>query len=80
MDIVTRPQETVTLNQISILAVRDLFAEQKIIARIDGLDRPIYLWNGSEEYAQAGIWTNESALARATEILTLSASNIPWAY
>jgi hypothetical protein len=78
MEIVIQPKKTVTLDEIKILAVRDLFEEKKIIARIAGLERPIYLWIGEEEYAAAGIWTNESALARAEEIL--ARPEIPWAF
>jgi len=59
----------VTLDTIVVEAVRDLLLEQKIIAKIKGLPRGIVLWDGAEEYAAAGIWTNESVLARATELL-----------
>jgi hypothetical protein len=78
MDIIIQPQITVTLNQINILAVRDLFEKKQIIARIDGLERPVILWNGPDEYASAGNWTNDTALARAQEVLALSA--VPWAF
>ena len=78
MEIIVQTQEVVTLPEIKILAVRDLFHEKKIIARIEGLDRPVYLWNGEDEYAAAGDWTNESALARATEVLSLP--SVPWAF
>ena len=36
-----------------------------------------YCYGGEEEYEEAGVWTNESVLARATEILSLS--SIRWA-
>jgi hypothetical protein len=68
--ITIRQAETVALDNIEILAVRDLFAEKKIIARIKGLPQGIVLWNGDAEYTAASNWTNDSALARATEILT----------
>jgi hypothetical protein len=78
MQIITQKQEVVNLNEIKIIAVRDLFEEKKIIARIQGLNRPIYLWNGETEYASAGVWTNESALQRAAEVLALP--EVPWAF
>lgn len=77
VQIVTQPQETVTLDKIEVLAVRDLFQEKTIIARIKGLPRPVVLWKGDAEYAAAGNWTNDSALAQATQVLSLSA--VPWA-
>jgi len=69
MKITTQPEQSVTLDEIKILAVRDLFEEKTIVARIDKLPRPVVLWQGDEEYAAAGNWTNKSALARATEVL-----------
>jgi hypothetical protein len=78
MQITLQPAEVVTLDKIEIQAVRDLFHEQKIIARIKDLPKGIVLWSGSTEYAAASAWTNETALARATEVLSLS--SIPWAF
>jgi hypothetical protein len=76
INVVTQPQQTVSLDIIEVLAVRDLFEEKTIIARIKGLSRPVVLWKGDAEYTAAGDWTNESATAKATEVLSLSA--IPW--
>ena len=78
MQITLQPAEVVTLDSVEIEAVRDLFREQKIIARIKGIHKGIVLWSGSTEYAAASAWTNETALARATEVLSLS--SIPWAF
>jgi hypothetical protein len=64
-----RPAETVTIDEVEILAVRDFFIEKKIIARVKGLPSPIVLWDGEEEYTAAGDWTNETAISKATEIL-----------
>ncbi|CAB5226290.1 hypothetical protein UFOVP760_69 [uncultured Caudovirales phage] len=64
-----RPAETVTIDEVEILAVRDLFLEKKIVARVKGLLSPIVLWDGEEEYTAAGNWTNETAISRANEIL-----------
>jgi len=76
MNIVIQPEKTVNLSEIKVLGVRDLFEEKVIIARIKNIPRPIFLWKGEEEYAAAGNWTNETALERATEVLSLP--NIPW--
>ena len=70
MKITIQPEQSVTLDEIKILAVRDLFEEKTIVARIDKLPRPIVLWQGDTEYAAAGNWTNETALAKATEVLS----------
>lgn len=75
--ITVQAAETVTLEEVKILAVRDLFKEKKIIARIEKLPKPIVLWSGDAEYAAAGNWTNETALARAVEVLALP--TVPWA-
>ena len=77
INVVTQPQQTVSLSGVEVLAVRDLFSEQTIIARIKGLPRPVVLWQGATEYAAAGNWTNETAAAKATAVLSLS--SIPWA-
>jgi len=78
MDITVQQAEVVTLaDPLVIEAVRDLFVQKKIVAKIQGLPRPIILWDGPDQYAAAGIWTNDTALAQATAVLQLSA--IPWA-
>lgn len=77
IDVVTQPQQTVSLSAVEVLAVRDLFQEKTIIARVKGLPRPVVLWKGDAEYAAAGNWTNDSAAAQATAVLSLS--SIPWA-
>ena len=76
INIVTQPQQVITLTTVEVLAVRDLFAEKTIIARIKNLPRPVILWQGDAEYDAAGIWTNESVLERATQVL--SGSAITW--
>ena len=77
-EVLTIPAEVLTIDEIVISRVADCFHEKKIIAFIKGIPKPILLWNGEEEYTAAGVWTNESALARAEEGLTLP--NIPWAF
>lgn len=75
MDVILKPAQTIpastmTLSAVEILCVNDAFQEKQIVALIKGLPKPLILWNGSAEYEAAGVWTNESATARATEILT----------
>jgi hypothetical protein len=77
INVVTQPQQNVSLDNVEVLAVRDLFAEKTIIARVKGLPRPVVLWKGDAEYAAAGEWTNASATAQAATVLSLSA--VPWA-
>jgi len=77
MNITIREQETITLDEIVINTVRDEFQSKSITARINGLPRPLLLWKGAEEYEEAGVWTNESVIARATELLSLS--SVRWA-
>lgn len=78
MDITIQQAEVVTLSEpLVIEAVRDLFTQKKIIAKIKELPRPVTLWEGDEQYAAAGNWTNETALTQAQVVLALS--SIPWA-
>jgi hypothetical protein len=68
--ITIRPAQTITVEEVKIIAVRDLFEEKKIIARIKDLPVGVILWEGDEEYASASNWTNESAQARVEELLS----------
>jgi hypothetical protein len=78
MDITVQQAEVVTLSDpIVIEAVRDLFVQKRIVAKIKGLPRPIILWDGEEQYTAAGNWTNDTAIAQATTVLQLP--SIPWA-
>jgi hypothetical protein len=77
INVVTQPQQTVSLSAVEVLAVRDLFQEKTIIARVKGLPRPVVLWTGEADYTAAGDWTNATATAKATAVLSLS--SIPWA-
>jgi len=40
-----------------------------IAASVNGIQRDIILWHGADEYAAAGIWTNQTALDRAKELI-----------
>jgi len=70
--ITLQPAQTVDidLDNLNVNFIRDNSNNFTIIANIQGLPRPVLLWSGEEEYAAAGVWTNESALARAKEILS----------
>jgi hypothetical protein len=77
MDITIQPAQVVTLAEpISLDFVRDNLVDT-IIAKVNQLPRPFILWQGADQYAAAGNWTNETALAQATAVLSLS--SIPWA-
>jgi hypothetical protein len=83
MKVVIHPEKTIVKQEVSveipyikIIAIRDLFEQQRILARIEGLPKCVILWDGSEQYTAAGEWTNETAYDRATEVLSLS--SIPW--
>jgi len=66
-----RPAETIDIdiNSIVLTRVIDNSVNQLITATIRDLWRDIILWQGAEEYEAAGIWTNESALERAKELI-----------
>jgi hypothetical protein len=77
INVVTQAEQVVSLSAVQLLAVRDLFEEKTIIARVKGLPRPVVLWKGDAEYAAAGEWTNATATAKAEVVLALPV--IPWA-
>jgi len=78
MNITVQPAQIITLSDpIVVEVVRDLFVQKRIVAKIRGLSRPIILWDGADQYAAAGNWTNDTAVAQASAVLQLSA--IPWA-
>lgn len=69
--IILQPAQTVDIdtNSLMLEKVIDSPASQTIIATIPALGRDIYLWYGPVEYDEAGIWTNESALQRAKDLI-----------
>lgn len=69
--IVIQPEQTVDIdiNSLVLDRVVDSSASQTIWANIPDLNRDIYLWYGPEEYEQAGVWTNETALQRAKDLI-----------
>jgi len=73
-----QPEQIITLpDPIVIQAIRDQFIQKRIIARIKGLPQAVILWDGPDQYAAAGNWTNDTVLAQASAVLALS--SIPWA-
>jgi hypothetical protein len=72
MPVITiQPAQTVDIdtNYLMLEKVIDSSTSQTIIATIPALGRDIYLWYGPVEYEEAGIWTNETALQRAKELI-----------
>ena len=69
--LILEPARTIDIdtNNFSLRQVVDNSAEKIITATIDNIWRDIILWRGAEEYALAGVWTNESALQRAKELI-----------
>ena len=76
MDIVIQQQKIISIDAVNLEYVRDIVNSQKIVAKIAEVQREVVLWSGSTEYAAASAWDNETALARATEVLGLS--SVPW--
>jgi len=76
MNITIQSAQVITIDNIVLEFVRDFFIQKKIIAKVKGLPRLIVLWEGADEYASAGDWTNDTATAQATAVLSLS--SIPW--
>ena len=71
MNIELRPAETITVDETNpiITSVNDNFDRKHITARLQGMYRDIVLWTGDAEYTTAGVWTNESVVARVKELL-----------
>jgi NADPH:quinone reductase-like Zn-dependent oxidoreductase len=57
----------INLNNLQIRSVKDLFNIKQIIASVKPIPYDIILWDGEEEYSQAGNWTNESCFDRLME-------------
>jgi hypothetical protein len=69
--IIIQPEQSVDIdtNTLTLDKVVDSSASQSIWTTIPILGRDIYLWYGPVEYNEAGIWTNETALQRAKELI-----------
>lgn len=69
--IIIQPQQSVDIDTNSLVLdkVVDSSSTQTIWTTIPALGRDIYLWYGPVEYNEAGIWTNDSALQRAKDLI-----------
>ena len=76
MDIILQQIKTISIDSVQLEYVRDIVNQSKIVAKVYNVPREVILWSGSTEYAAASAWTNDIALARATEVLGLS--SVPW--
>jgi len=79
MNITIQPAQTINvdINSITIEFVRDSFDARQIIGKVNQLPMSFILWSGEAEYNAAGVWTNDSALARAKELI--AQDKIIWA-
>jgi hypothetical protein len=77
MKIVVQPEIVIELPEVKILAVRDVFHERRIIARVEGLPRGVVLW-GPQDYdtEEARTWNNHTAWERALDVLAFK--NVPF--
>jgi hypothetical protein len=69
--IIIQPEQSVDIdtNTLTLDKIVDSSSSQTIWTNIPGLNRDIYLWYGPVEYEEAGVWTNETALARAKDLI-----------
>lgn len=73
MKIVIQQEKSIELDSITIIAVRDVFVEKKIIARVEGLPKGVILWSGDEyDSYEAKNWNNTTALNKLKEKLQLN--------
>ena len=76
--ITLQPAQTIDIDTTNLVLTKVVDNQvDTISASVQGLWRDIILWQGAAQYAAAGVWTNDTALAQATAVLQLSA--IPWA-
>jgi len=66
---VTLPSQQISLNSINLINVIDEFKIYRVVGLVAGLPRPLILWSGTQQYAEAANWTNESAQNRAYNLL-----------
>jgi hypothetical protein len=69
--IIIQPEQSVDIdtNTLTLDKIVDSSSSQTIWTTIPALGRDIYLWYGPVEYEEAGVWTNETALQRAKELI-----------
>jgi hypothetical protein len=69
--IIIQPEQSVDIdtNTLTLDKIVDSSSSQTIWTTIPALGRDIYLWYGPVEYDEAGVWTNETALQRAKDLI-----------
>jgi hypothetical protein len=65
--IVIKPEETKTLEKLTVMRMVDLPNEKKVRVFIKELREPITLWEG-DEYDAIGQWTDSDVQAKLTEL------------
>lgn len=64
------PAQTVDIDTTKLILTKVTDNQvDTITATVQGLWRDIILWKGAEQYAAAGTWTNETALAQAVNLI-----------
>jgi len=72
MRIIVQPEIAIDLDEINISYINDSAKDQRISAKVEGLQRSVLLWS-SEDYnsPEAKTWTDESAYIKLLEKLSL---------
>ena len=65
--IVIKPEETKTLEKLTVMSMVDLPNEKKVRVFIKELREPITLWEG-DEYDAIGQWTDSDVQTKLTEL------------
>lgn len=65
--IVIKPEETKTLEKLTVMRMVDLPNEKKVRVFIKELREPITLWEG-DEYDAIGQWTDSDVQTKLTEL------------
>ena len=65
--IVIKPEETKTLEKLTVMRMVDLPNEKKVRVFVKELREPITLWEG-EAYDVIGQWTDSDVQAKLTEL------------
>ena len=72
MKIIVQPEIAIELDEINISHINDSARDQRISAKVSGLQRSVLLW-GPDEYNshEAKNWTDETAFLKLLEKLSL---------
>jgi hypothetical protein len=65
--IVIKPEETKTLEKLTVMRMVDLPAQKKVKVFVKELKEPVTLWEGAE-YDSIGQWTDSDVQAKLTEL------------